>query len=86
MAECNFKPTLMAKPLKAVAKQKAEVRVNGLQRFYELRDLQRRQDAQKKQREAEVFGNWLMTVKNYKGSITDFMNAREFNEWIFYSS
>ena len=57
MAECNFKPTLMAKPLKAVAKQKAEVRVNGLQRFYELRDLQRRQDAQKRQREAEVFGN-----------------------------
>ena len=58
MAECNFKPTLTAKPFKAVAKQNnkaPDVHVNGLQRFYELRDLQRRQDAQKKQREAEVF-------------------------------
>ena len=42
MAECNFKPTLTAKPLKVVTRQKeeaSEVRVNGLQRFYELRDL-----------------------------------------------
>ena len=42
MAECNFKPTLTAKPFEKVAKQNAkasEVQVNGLERFYELRDL-----------------------------------------------
>jgi len=39
MAECNFKPTLTAKQT-AVAKSKlAAPQVNGLQRFYELRDL-----------------------------------------------
>jgi len=48
MAECNFKPTLTAKPLQAVTKRNArepQVQVNGLQRFYELKDMQRRLDA-----------------------------------------
>ena len=40
MAECNFKPTLTAKPYRAGKVARApEVQVNGLQRFYELRDL-----------------------------------------------
>lgn len=42
MAECNFKPTLTAKPFHKVAMSSTKapnLQVNGLERFYELRDL-----------------------------------------------
>jgi hypothetical protein len=39
MAECSFKPKISAPPT-----QQEHVKVNGLERFLELKDLKRRQD------------------------------------------
>ena len=49
MKECNFKPTLVSKPYRRRSTESGRVenKVNGMQRFYELLDLKRRQTAEK---------------------------------------
>ena len=57
MKECNFKPTLISKQnRRRTETQPVENKVNGMQRFYELQDLKRRKEAEKRAREEQVFG------------------------------
>ena len=54
MKECNFKPTLISKQYrrrKSTESGRVENKVNGMQRFYELQDLKRRQAAERLARE-----------------------------------
>lgn len=51
MQECKFRPTLESKQPK-----KTSAKVQGLDRYFELKDLHRRQQQNKLAREKEVFG------------------------------
>jgi hypothetical protein len=54
MKDCSFKPKILDKDPSTISSE--SVSVKGLDRHLELKELKKKQDEERRQREAEVFG------------------------------
>jgi hypothetical protein len=56
MKECTFKPKLNKELKEEELKPQIDRKVNGLEKYLQMRDLAKKQQEEKKKREEEVFG------------------------------